>query len=58
MITSISPLDGRYHSKIKELDAYFSEYALIKYRCQVEIEWFIYLHDILPDLKTLDVARA
>ncbi|MBI2639252.1 adenylosuccinate lyase [Candidatus Peregrinibacteria bacterium] len=39
----ISPLDGRYREKIKSLEAYFSEYALIRYRLLVELEWFIFL---------------
>lgn len=39
MLTSISPIDGRYASKTKELSAYFSEYALIKYRVWVEIQY-------------------
>lgn len=42
-LTAISPLDGRYHSKVKELEGYCSEYALIKYRLQVEIEWLLHL---------------
>lgn len=50
-LTAISPLDGRYRSKIDELDLYFSEFALIKYRLMVEIEYFIALCDIpLPQL--------
>ena len=42
-LTSISPIDGRYHSKTQELSCYFSEFGLIKYRVQVEIEYFIAL---------------
>ena len=40
-LTAISPVDGRYRNKAENLAAYFSEYALIKYRVQVEIEYFI-----------------
>ena len=42
-LTSISPVDGRYRKLVQNLDEYFSEYALIKYRVQVEIEylWFL-----------------
>lgn len=42
-LTSISPIDGRYRKQVQNLDEYFSEYALIKYRVQVEIEylWFL-----------------
>ena len=39
-ITALSPLDGRYHSKVEPLRFYFSEFALIRYRVQVEVEWF------------------
>jgi adenylosuccinate lyase len=51
-LTAISPLDGRYRQKVDELDQYFSEFALIKYRMMVEIEYFIALCDIpLPQLR-------
>lgn len=40
-LTTISPIDGRYHSKTKELQAYFSEFGLIRYRVIVEVEYFI-----------------
>lgn len=43
MITSLSPLDGRYESKIEELTHYFSEYALVKHRLIVEIAWLLAL---------------
>ena len=39
-IDALTPLDGRYESKITELKEIFSEYGLIKYRVQVEVEWF------------------
>lgn len=42
-LTAISPIDGRYASKTEALKSYFSEYALIKYRVQVEVEYFIKL---------------
>jgi adenylosuccinate lyase len=38
-LTALSPLDGRYHTKVAALSEYFSEYALIRYRVQVEVEW-------------------
>ena len=44
-LTAISPIDGRYRSKIQHLDDYFSEYALIKYRVLVEVEYFRFLAD-------------
>lgn len=50
-LTAISPVDGRYRNKVEELDKYFSEYALIKYRIYVEIEYFIELCSLqLPAL--------
>ena len=39
-LTALSPLDGRYHGKVAALRPCFSEYALIRYRVQIEIEWF------------------
>lgn len=51
-LTAISPVDGRYRDKTKSLSAYFSEYALIKYRVLVEVEYFITLCELpLPQLK-------
>ena len=44
-LTAISPVDGRYRKQVAHLDEYFSEYALIKYRVLVEIEYFIFLAD-------------
>ncbi|MBK8882400.1 MAG: adenylosuccinate lyase [Bacteroidales bacterium] len=50
-LTAISPLDGRYRQKVDELDLYFSEFGLIRYRLMVEVEYFISLCDIpLPQL--------
>jgi len=50
-LTAVSPIDGRYRSKISEFGAYFSEYALIKYRVRVEVEYFISLCELpLPQL--------
>ena len=42
-MTSISAIDGRYRAKVHHLDDYFSEYALIKYRVKVEVEYFLFL---------------
>lgn len=51
LLTAISPIDGRYRSKTEPLSAYFSEYALIRYRVRVEIEYFITLCELpLPQL--------
>ena len=55
LLTAISPIDGRYRSKTDALAAYFSEYALIRYRVRVEIEYFITLCELpLPQLKDFD----
>jgi adenylosuccinate lyase len=52
LLTAISPIDGRYRGKAEALAAYFSEFALIKYRVQVEVEYFITLCELpLPQLK-------
>ena len=64
-LTAISPIDGRYRQKTESLDNYFSEYALIRYRVRVEIEYFIFLcelplpqlaafpHDLFPTLRAI-----
>lgn len=73
-LTAVSPIDGRYHAKTAPLADYFSEYALIRYRVRVEIEYFIMLcelplpqlsdfpHDLFPQLrliyKEMDEAGA
>lgn len=52
-LTAISPIDGRYREQVKELAPYFSEFGLIKYRVQIEIEYFIALCKVpLPQLKS------
>lgn len=54
-LTAISPIDGRYRAKVCEFGAYFSEYALIKYRVRVEIEYFIALCRLpLPQLSAVN----
>ncbi len=58
-LTAVSPIDGRYRSKTECLADYFSEYALIRYRVRVEIEYFITLCELpLPQLKSFDSRRA
>ena len=64
-LTATSPIDGRYRSKTESLDKYFSEYALIRFRVRVEIEYFICLcelplpqladfpHDLFPTLRAI-----
>ena len=57
-LTAISPVDGRYRSKCERLDEYFSEYALIRYRVRVEIEYFIALCELgLEQLKGVEPAK-
>ena len=54
-LTAISPVDGRYRYQVAELAPYFSEFGLIKYRVQVEIEYFISLCELpLPQLEKFD----
>ena len=54
-LTAVSPIDGRYHGKTEALSDYFSEYALIKYRVRVEVEYFIALCELpLPQLASVD----
>ena len=55
LLTAISPIDGRYRGKTEPLANYFSEYALIRYRVRVEIEYFITLCELpLPQLASFD----
>jgi adenylosuccinate lyase len=42
-LTAVTPIDGRYRSRTRELEAYFSELALIRYRVRVELEWYLFL---------------
>lgn len=55
MLNSISPVDGRYYKQVSDLSSYYSEFALIRYRVKVEIEYFISLCQIpLPQLADFD----
>ena len=56
-LSAIGPVDGRYRNKTQSLAPYFSEWALIKYRVHVEVEYFIALCELpLPQLKEFDHA--
>ncbi len=58
MLTSISPIDGRYYRQVRDLSSYYSEFALIRYRVRVEIEYFIALCELpLPQLEDFDHSR-
>lgn len=58
VLTAISPIDGRYRGKTEALADYFSEYALMRYRIRVEIEYFITLCELpLPQLADFDHGR-
>jgi adenylosuccinate lyase len=58
MLTAISPIDGRYHSKTNELSNYFSEYALIRYRVLVEVQYFLALCELpLPQLADFPATK-
>ena len=57
LLTAISPIDGRYRGKTEALAAYFSEFALVRYRVRVEIEYFITLCELpLPQLASFPAA--
>lgn len=51
-LSAISPIDGRYWNQASSLAPYFSEYSLIRYRIRVEVEYFLALCDVIPDLKS------
>eukprot|EP01127_Copromyxa_protea_P000676 TRINITY_DN1057_c0_g1_i1.p1 TRINITY_DN1057_c0_g1~~TRINITY_DN1057_c0_g1_i1.p1 ORF type:complete len:458 (-),score=139.63 TRINITY_DN1057_c0_g1_i1:117-1466(-) len=55
-LLAISPIDGRYASRTKALSVYFSECALFRYRTKVEVEYFLHLTTVLPQLKDFDPA--
>lgn len=58
MLTAISPIDGRYAAKTKQLSAYFSEFALIKYRVEVEVKYFVALCKLpLPQLADVNAGK-
>jgi len=57
-LTAISPIDGRYRKTTEVLADYFSEYALIRYRLRVEVEYFLALCRILPQLEGIDEAAV
>ena len=57
-LNAISPIDGRYSSKTSELNKFFSEKALMKYRLIVEIEYFISLCEFdIPELQGFDSSK-
>ena len=57
-LTAISPIDGRYHAKTKKLADYFSEFGLIRYRVQIEVEYFIALSQTeIPFFKNFPVNK-
>lgn len=57
ILTAVSPIDGRYRSKTEALAPYYSEYALMRYRVRVEIEYFIALCELpLPQLASFDAS--
>lgn len=56
-LTAISPIDGRYFETVKPLAPYFSEFGLMRYRVQVEIEYFISLSGALPELVDFPVHK-
>src|SRR5271165_1477034 len=59
-LTAVTPIDGRYRARTRSLEAYFSEFALIRYRVRVEIEWYLSLaaHPEISALKPIAAATA
>jgi len=57
-LTAVSPIDGRYRRNTKQISQFFSEFALIRYRVYVEIEYFIFLMKKLPAGKDFPAAMA
>ena len=57
-LTAISPIDGRYRGKVDNLSDYFSEWGYIQYRVCVEVEYFIFLCENIPQLKSLDSVET
>ena len=58
-LMSISPLDGRYAARVEALSSYFSEWALIRYRFQVEIAWLVMLSERreFPHVRPMSTAE-
>ena len=56
-LTAISPIDGRYFRSVETLSQYFSEYGLIRYRIQIEIEYFIALSATIPEMTDFPVHK-
>jgi len=56
-LTAISPVDGRYFKDTNELSPYFSEFGLIHYRVRIEVEYFIRLTQVLPELKDFPASE-
>ena len=59
-LTAVSPIDGRYRNRTRALEAYFSEFALIRYRVRIEIEWYLALaaHPQVDAIKPIAPATA
>ena len=57
-LTAITPIDGRYRDKVDHLSGYFSEWAFMLYRMGVEVEYFIFLCEHIPQLKPLDTFET
>lgn len=54
----ISPIDGRYNNTTKPLSKFFSEYSFFKYRLYIELRYFIYLSEFLPELKEINISMV
>ena len=57
-LNAISPIDGRYYGALQSLSPYFSQLGLIQYRVRIEVEYFLALTKVLPELKSFTAAKA
>jgi adenylosuccinate lyase len=57
-LSAISPVDGRYLEMVMPLTSYFSEFALIRYRVEIEVEYLLVLSAVLPELKKIPAAKV
>lgn len=56
-LSAVSPIDGRYANTTKPLSDFFSEFALFKYRVFIEVEYFVELCSVLPQLKKVEQSQ-
>ena len=57
-LMSISPIDGRYGNLMCSMQEIFSEYALIKLRLEIEVDYFLFLTEIIPELSSISNEKS